>query len=199
MLERNSQLLHLLEIEIFLRMMDWICLSRVLLFLFLCSAFPMVWVLIETDSTSVESSNVVVSQLSIYHMGSDGASSFIYNSDTAPIESIWTISWWKIEGTKIRCVPKTEAAVAALSQRSSNVLQSLYCVWIVKSGLPWELANCRRCFGQYWQNLQVDLEKDFAECWSLEALSILQAASISHHFGCIIADSINPWRSFSWF
>jgi len=47
----------------------------------------MVWVLIETDSTSVES-NVVVSQLSIYHMGSDGASSFIYNSDTAPIESM---------------------------------------------------------------------------------------------------------------
>jgi hypothetical protein len=180
-------------------MMDWICWSRVLLFLFLCSAFPMVWVLIQTDSTSVESSNVVVSQLSIYHMGSDGASSFIYNSDTAPIESIWTISWWKIEGTKIRCVPKTEAAVAALSQRSSNVLQSLYCVWIVKSGLPWELANCRRCFSQYWQNLQVDLEKDFAECWFLEALSILQAASISHHFGCIIADSINPWRSFSWF
>jgi hypothetical protein len=42
----------------------------------------------------------------------------------------------KIEGTKIMCVPKTEAAVAALSQRSSNVLQSLYCVWIVKSGLP---------------------------------------------------------------
>jgi hypothetical protein len=48
----------------------------------------MVWVLIETDSTSVESSNVVVSQLSNYHMGSDGASSFIYNSDTAPIESM---------------------------------------------------------------------------------------------------------------
>ncbi len=45
-------------------------------------------VLIETDSTSDESSNVVVSQLSNYHMGSDGASSFIYNSDTAPIESI---------------------------------------------------------------------------------------------------------------
>jgi hypothetical protein len=140
-------------------MMDWICWSRVLLFLFLRFAFPMVWVLIETDSTSVESSNVVVSQLSIYHMGSDGASSFIYNSDTAPIESIWTISWWKIEGTKISCVPKAEAAVAALSQRSSNVLQSLCCVWIVKSGLPWELANCRRCFTQYWQNLQIDLER----------------------------------------
>jgi hypothetical protein len=74
--------------KVFLSMMDWIWWSRVLLFLFLCSALPMVWVLIETDSTSVESSNVVASQLSIYHMGSDGASSFIYNSDTAPIESI---------------------------------------------------------------------------------------------------------------
>jgi hypothetical protein len=74
--------------KVLLSMMDWTCWSRVLLLLFLCSAFSMVWVLIETASTSVESSNVVVSQLSIYHMGSDGASSFIYNSDTAPIESI---------------------------------------------------------------------------------------------------------------